>query len=194
MVGTRDRFLAYKVTHRESGKAYIGITTQLLAQRWRTHTRSSDTYIGRTVHKYGVKAFIVEHIASAFDIVSLRELEIVLIAQEGTMKPMGFNIHPGGKITKHTPETIQRMQAVQSARSPEWRANISKSLKGSKLSPDRIAKMKMKSVPQERRAKIAASLSGRQSSIITKVRQSKTLKSWWSARKAKVPNEQGILL
>ena len=30
-------FIAYKITHRESGKAYIGITIRSLKDRWAAH-------------------------------------------------------------------------------------------------------------------------------------------------------------
>lgn len=187
-------FIAYKITHRDSGKAYIGITTQSLAGRWKDHCKATDTYISRTIRKYGSGCFDIEHIASTSTLDGLRELEILLIAQHGTLKPRGYNVHPGGEITKHTAATIERMRTVQSNRSPEWRANISKALSGTKFAPERVAKMKERSPSAEARQKIAETLTGRVKPIDAKIKTSATIKAWWAARKASVPEQQEKLL
>lgn len=184
MTDSRDKFIAYKVTHRESGRAYVGITTQALAGRWKDHCKATDTYIAHCIRKYGPDAFEVEHIASAVDLPSLQQLEIVLIQQHGTMKPAGFNVHPGGEIAKHTPETIAKMRVVQSNRSPEWRANLSRALTGKKLDEARRAAMMGRPVSQAARVKISAKLTGTKSTPEKILNQRRSLRAWWHARKS----------
>ena len=194
MVGGRDRLLVYLVTNTITRKQYVGITTQTVSQRWSDHCKANDTYLARAIRKHGKISFIIEHIASAGTIDDLKELEKILIQQHQTLKPNGYNVHPGGDIAKHTPQTIERMRAVQSSRSAEWRANLSKALTGQIISEERRRKLSLVERTPEQRAKIAAALTGRKVSKEITAKQSATIRSWWAARKAAVPDGQGALL
>lgn len=140
-------FIAYQITHIESGRRYIGVTVRSLAERWTQHCSSGNGRIGPAIKKYGREAFIVEHIASATGLLDLLALEQALIKQEGTMVPAGFNLCAGGKgVFSPSQETRARMsrsasvRPLRGPRSPEVRAKIAASLKGKKHPPERVAK------------------------------------------------------
>lgn len=95
-------FCAYRAANVLNGKAYIGITTQGVAVRWKQHVglakcrkSSPSTPLFNAIRKYGAENFIVEHIASAASWADLLVTEIALIAQEGTFG-RGYNATRGG--------------------------------------------------------------------------------------------------
>lgn len=94
------RFLAYQITNLETGARYIGITSRPLERRWKDHCASNDTVIGRAIRKYGRGSFSMEAIACASSYDDLKELEKLLIRQEGTRTTRGgYNVTEGGDGT-----------------------------------------------------------------------------------------------
>lgn len=104
-----------------NGKKYVGITTQLLAQRISKHrndamVRESTKPLHRAWRKYGEPqaSVILETSADR-----LQEEEIRLIKELGTQVPNGYNVSPGGQLGRlglpHLPETCAKMSAA-------WRA------------------------------------------------------------------------
>jgi group I intron endonuclease len=146
-------FIAYKITHRESGKAYVGVTTKALSARWREHINQVPhrrTALGSAIRKYGMEAFDVLHIASMLCKDSMLATERLLIEQEQTKSPYGYNLTAGGEGVFDP--------------APEARKRLSDSLKGKQKSVAHRAKIAAYS-PQrltpEVRARISAKLKGR---------------------------------
>lgn len=92
--------IAYKITCRENGKSYIGITTRKLDRRWYEHKyveNSCGQLLAKAIKKYGEDAFDIEQIASCFGGANdLKQLEKDLIQQFGTKVPNGYNLTDGG--------------------------------------------------------------------------------------------------
>lgn len=65
----------YKITNLINGKSYVGQTIQALNVRFRSHLRE-DTYLGRTMRKYGLENFSVEVIEECDTLELLNEREI----------------------------------------------------------------------------------------------------------------------
>lgn len=96
-------FLAYKITNRANGKAYVGITTQGLDRRVANHRKSSakgNQVLYRAIRKHGWDAF---EVAVLYEATSLKELVIAergLIAAHGTfIRSGGYNMTLGGEGT-----------------------------------------------------------------------------------------------
>ena len=136
-------FVAYKVTHRDSGKSYIGVTTQKRPlTRWRHHVNVGRRGLGAAIKKYGESAFSFEIIASSWDEPSLLALEMILIAQDGTLSPGGYNLNVGGRGTLRAADETKRLIGEANSRrvwSDESRAKVSASLTGWKMSEARLA-------------------------------------------------------
>lgn len=132
-------FLAYKITHLESGKAYIGITTRTLAHRWSRHVSASKvraSALAGAIIRYGADQFGIEQIASATCKDDLFDLERMLIVQHQTRAPFGYNLTAGGegafdpsestrmKISaihrgrKCSPDTVEKIRAALLSRAP----------------------------------------------------------------------------
>jgi hypothetical protein len=90
----------YKITHRESGKIYIGASCQTLEGRWCNHVSQSrgQNPAGSLQHA------IAEHGPDAFDRVVLekhkstetaRQRERELIAEYNSLTPNGYNMDDG---------------------------------------------------------------------------------------------------
>lgn len=133
----RNRFIAYAITNRDSGKAYIGITTQKNHKvRWDHHCNVGRRGIGAAIKKYGRHAFVFEVIASSWDISTLLELEAALILQNGTLSPGGYNLNVGGKGTlQASAETKALIASANSKRiwSDESRVKSSSAMTGRKM-------------------------------------------------------------
>lgn len=169
-------FEVYRITHRESGKAYIGCSKRGAAFRWRAHVYAANDIkrsfiLHRAIAKYGVDSFDVETVAVAKSAEEMLALERQWISKCNTISPGGYNLTSGGdgmrdpssetleKLRhnslgnkhflgrKHSKETKVRM-SVSAVRSPEHRAAISRAQKG-------------KSVSDETRDRISASKAGK---------------------------------
>lgn len=138
-MGCKPQFNIYKITHRETGKAYIGVTTYTVKYRWESHIRSvrrksvkSKTAITQAIAKYGADAFDVVHIASSFSRDGMLETERLLIAQERTKAPFGYNLTDGGDRMFNPSEDVRRRIALAATgviRTPESIAKQSLSLR-----------------------------------------------------------------
>ena len=177
----------YCILNTRNGKRYIGLTTVSVATRWNAHVREALGGAGRAlckaIRKYGAEAFVVEQIASMVPGTSwndLCDMEIALIAQEGTFGPGGYNMTAGGEGVPGYAVTDEQ-KAAQAAsfratyaqrkadgtwpdgpnkgkkvgpRSAETRAKISAAQKGRAAYPASVAAVKESWTP-ERRAKAA---------------------------------------
>lgn len=190
-------FIVYEVLNTVNGKRYIGITNYGLAHRWRRHLRASrrlhdarySTALGHAIAKHGEEAFSVRQIASARTWDDLLALERLLIVQEGTRCPTGYNMTGGGEGNhgiELRPETKALISAANKGRkrgpmseahraaisatkrgrppSPEHRAALSRANLGKTLTPETRAKVSAvqvgKKLTAEHRSNIAAARTG----------------------------------
>jgi hypothetical protein len=104
--------IIYKITHRESGKAYIGLAAPrrydedqptpewLLTRRWGEHQEDAQNgcylYFHRAIHNHGPASFDAEVIAECDD-KWLDYLEKTYILIYNTFGEGGYNRTPGGR-------------------------------------------------------------------------------------------------
>lgn len=86
----------YRITHRESGKVYVGQSRDV-RRRWSEHRgdRSALYPIGRAIQKYGPDAFDFE-VLEVCEPERLNERELSHIRREGSLSPGGYNLRAGG--------------------------------------------------------------------------------------------------
>lgn len=123
----------YIVTHRDSGKPYIG-WTENLEKRWREHRKKallgSRCYFHRALAKYGFEAFSWEEIQCFDTPEEAKQAEIFWIAALNTnhcRDGFGFNSTDGGDGVigrRHTKVHRLRLSQDSVARRPEVRAKM----------------------------------------------------------------------
>lgn len=101
--GGGDGGIVYLVTHRDTGKKYVGLTRLGVEARWHWHVskaagpqRCSPRSLIAAIREYGPEVFSREQIAIATSASQLALLERELIRAHGSMAPAGFNLSPGG--------------------------------------------------------------------------------------------------
>ncbi len=112
------RHIVYKITHRRTGRAYIGITSASLETRWYQHRhaarRNDGTNNGqpivRALREDGPDAFRIEALAEAASRAQALELEHEAIQAHGTAAPAGYNTG-----TTRPPDTRARHRALLAA-------------------------------------------------------------------------------
>ena len=102
----RPRFgLIYVVTHKASGRRYVGQTKErTVSDRWKKHieevtkpSRKSRRPLIEAIRKYGHGAFRFRKIDDAASLAELNEKERHWINKLGTLVPRGFNRSRGGQ-------------------------------------------------------------------------------------------------
>ena len=91
--------IIYKITHKKTGKSYIGQTRGTLKARLKAHLRAPSA-IGSALRSHGREAFTVEVLHANVPVQNLNPLERTEIAMRGTIAPSGYNIAPGGQPVK----------------------------------------------------------------------------------------------
>ena len=107
----------YKFTHLESGKSYVGQTTQDPFQRRLEHICSSrhttKTYhFHNAIRKYGIESFTFEILATANSLDDLNKLE-EFYAEKFDCYKNGYNIRKAGGNKLHSAESKARMSESQ---------------------------------------------------------------------------------
>ena len=160
--------IIYKITHKMSGKSYIGQTIGLLKKRWQGHCSSSRkgiSAINTSILKYGKDAFTMEEIGSYKTLEDLNDAEEYYIQWFNTIAPNGYNLNDGGKNKIPSEETRMKM---------------SLSGKGRKFSKEHCIKLskaaKNKPKSKEHAAKISAALKGCSGNMLGKHHSKKTKK------------------
>ncbi len=112
----------YKATHIDSGRSYIGITSQRPAElRWRQHVwdaqnpKRSKAALQNAIRKYGPGAFKFKVLCVVNSADEARRNEQRLIAEHGTMRPNGFNLTTGGEMSVGfhlSEETKQKLREI----------------------------------------------------------------------------------
>jgi group I intron endonuclease len=149
----------YKITHKDSGRMYIGQTSGNLHDRWRNHCKNNSncTYLKNSIKKYGKYSFNWEIICICFD-EDLNRFEREYIEKYKTLAPLGFNLSSGGnngnkhhaetkvkisvsvKRAKNSPDFIHPRYQLGKPHTTETKNKISEKLKGRIFSEDAIAK------------------------------------------------------
>jgi group I intron endonuclease len=152
--------IVYLITHRGSGKRYVGITTKGWSRRWVQHCQRAELgstgALHRAIKKYGSDAFDLAVLETCNDHAALDAAEIRWISLYQSFGPAGYNLTIGGGGSKGYPA------------SDETRAKMSAAKKGRRLSDQcyaaslraRIGVKRDPSVGQ----KISAALKGRPAS------------------------------
>ena len=93
----------YCVTHKDSGKRYVGLTVQTLARRWQDHQEQAaagniqgEHSLHAAIRQCSADAFSVEQIDAGRTKVDLEAKERLWIDRMGTLAPAGFNLDSGG--------------------------------------------------------------------------------------------------
>ena len=189
-------FVAYKITRTETGKSYIGVTAAArIRDRWQHHRNVGRRGIGAAIKKYGDSAFSFDVVASARTLEDVLSVEAVLIAQEGTLAPRGYNLNLGGKGTFGASDETRKLIGAANSRR-EWsnesrqkaRARLVGKARSEESRAKQAATMKGRPVSPEARAKIAAKAKERMNKPEWKARNS----AWLSARKLSPESRQKI--
>jgi group I intron endonuclease len=149
----------YKITNKNTGKMYIGQTTQDLEERWRGHrsSKSNCRYLKSAIKKYGIYNFEFKLICICFDN-DMDKFENDYIKKYNTLVPNGYNLREGGNGGRHNEETKKKISESLKNRTDiiysknqlgrphteEIKKKISNSLKGRKLSKESIQKRNQK--------------------------------------------------
>lgn len=163
--------IVYTITHKQSGKCYVGQTSGLTEERWRKHKAAkANTAIAAAIRKYGVDAFEFSELDLAETIEQLNYKEAFWISQLNTIAPHGYNLMYGGNNSKRSDETKSRMSAARLGKkdSPEKCAAIALGRLRYTSSPEGkahierlVAMHKGSKHTEEHNAKIAAAGTGR---------------------------------
>lgn len=93
----------YLITHRNSGKKYVGLTVQSIERRWVYHQQQARAGwikslegLHAAIREFGPEAFVIKAIDSGETKVDLEAKERAWIRQHGSLVPTGFNISTGG--------------------------------------------------------------------------------------------------
>ena len=162
--------IVYRITNKENGKSYIGITTKTIEARWAMHLNASDK--GKCLHrplylaikKYGADAFRMEMVCEAQTTDELRELEKHHISACGTFAPGGYNATLGGDgLTgyRHTEATKRRLGELNSKRvfTAEMRATWSAASTGRVMPREAVERARAKRIGGKRTLEQCARIS-----------------------------------
>ena len=105
----------YKITHRDTGKAYIGQSVDVFA-RWKSHTNFAQAkkkwqIIKHALNKHGVTQFIFEVLEECSK-EDLNDREIYWIKHFDTVSPAGYNLTSGGGGTLNPSEEVRKIHLI----------------------------------------------------------------------------------
>ena len=129
----------YKITHRESGMCYIGLSVHIF-MRWNSHVSAKEKYkIHEAFDQFGIDAFRFE-VVEECDKKELRKREKWWIEHFDCVWPKGYNMnHGGGGAVKQSEKTRRKISESLKGwkghwhgktRSEETKRKISESKKG----------------------------------------------------------------
>jgi len=131
----------YKITHRESGMCYIGLSVHIF-MRWNSHVSAKEKYkIHEAFDQFGINAFRFE-VVEECDKKELRKREKHWIEHFDCVWPKGYNMnHGGGGVVKHSEKSKKKTsKALKGEKNPfygkkhseETRRKLSEAMKGKK--------------------------------------------------------------
>ena len=144
--------LVYIITNTANGKLYVGQTVDTLRSRFIEHRWSGQseiksythkTAIAKAIRKYGIGNFNIRILEVCETVEQLNQREAFWINYYNTLVPFGYNLCGGGKNSKRAPIVGQKISAANKGRIKTftWRANLSKSRKGWKMSDEQKQKI-----------------------------------------------------
>lgn len=132
--------IIYKITNKLNGRCYIGQTSTSLKIRYNTHcNKSQNTYIARSIRKYGKEKFSIEELARYATKEDLNNAEEYFISFYNCRIPNGYNISLGGNNDFYSSSHIPWNKGLNGAQtawnkglkmSEEARKNMSLAHKG----------------------------------------------------------------
>jgi hypothetical protein len=122
-------WVIYCHIHTESGRRYVGLTSQTWQKRWKNHVNAAKSAKGKgsyhfanAIRKYGADAFSHEVLEVCSTLEEANAAEARWIERHKTRDPIfGFNIEPGGQ---HKPHPIRKNPWDD----PEYRAKCSSNI------------------------------------------------------------------
>lgn len=123
------KYQVYKITNLANGLIYIGGTSDGKDRRWEEHKRKArlgyESPLYRAIREYGEGAFDTLVIEDCDSAEALNEREIHWITKLHATNPeIGYNVHAGGNIFYHTPETKLKISRVHLGKVSEQRVAI----------------------------------------------------------------------
>jgi len=134
--------LIYIIRNTIDNKIYIGQTRQEIKARLKVH-KTSKTYFGNALRKYGFDKFDIKLLTVPVDCLSI--IEKLLIEEYNCMAPSGYNLEGGGKRNYKISEITRK--------------RLSKSHKGKKASPKTKTKMSKSRIGKKRPDMVGVPLS-----------------------------------
>lgn len=187
--------IIYKITHKLSGKIYIGQTVQPLKHRWYSHnSQKACAYLHRALKKYGKDAFTIEEIGSYKTIEDLNDAEEYYIDWFNCLSPNGYNLMTGGNNKLMHEDTRKKMSEShkgivtwnkgKSSWNKGLKASVESRLKMSMYRKGNISPNKGKKMSEEQKEKISKTLKGIKLSEETKAKMSSSRKGVpWSEKR-----------
>lgn len=92
----------YVITHRKSGRQYVGQTLLPIAQRWEEHVRTAQDadpegpHLRSAIRRHGHRAFAIKEVDTTTSFFDANAKERLWIKRLATLSPHGFNITRGG--------------------------------------------------------------------------------------------------
>jgi len=158
----------YKITHRESGKCYIGQSVDVF-KRWKEHSNlavKKKSLVQRAFVSHGIDRFSFE-VVEETSREMLNDREVHWIAYFGSFGEGGYNLTSGGgqgiTVSKETRAKLSEANKNRPSPSEETRAKLSAAKKGKKRS-------------EEQQAKLSAALRGKKRSDETRAKMSEAKK------------------
>ena len=134
----------YTITHLDTGRIYVGQTSQTAKRRWAGHcarlSKPRHSYIQAAIKKYGRDRFCFEVIDVAESHEQLDHKEKFWIERLGSRAPLGFNVELGGngsgKVSQETKEKLRKANREAYEKDPSLRYRCSAHAIGKKMSDE----------------------------------------------------------
>lgn len=138
--------IIYKLTHKTSGKCYIGQTVRDFELRWKEHCdpKRVCSAIGSAIQKYGLETFSKEVIGAYNNLEDLNNAEIYFIEWHNSVSPNGYNLMSGGEGGIPNEETKNKLVKSHLGIIPseETRRKMGNASRGRKHSEKTITKLR----------------------------------------------------
>jgi group I intron endonuclease len=108
--------IIYKIENKINNMIYIGQTIRTMEERIYQH-KKRDSYISRSLRKYGFDNFDYDIIYNGVDIDDLNEKEIYYIKKYNCIAPNGYNLEIGGKNSQHNEISKKKLSIAHTGKS-----------------------------------------------------------------------------
>ena len=132
----------YKITHIDTGRIYIGQSTNLKARKYSHKSAKQNYHLANAINKYGWDSFKFEVLVYAEGLEYLNYLEEQIIKSYDCLSPNGFNLRQGGNNSTFSEETKKKMSERKKQDIALGRCPKPKNMTGFKHSPETIEHLK----------------------------------------------------